>query len=843
MIQVTVPPRAQGALSLETRSLVAETVGEVPTPFGVYLRGTFSYDTTPSSTCHRCGQEIPHAGNRLLGYDPECAALLGIPRQYTAEEVEEIRQRLAANTRQELWIPADSSRNPLVVTAEEAPPVLKLDFAYHQGLIEALRRLSVARWNKWDRVWELPLDYSLAQTLARLAYQEGFAVWMERELLDRVLQAEEVPLETLANPEPAQPPKPEPPLATLRDYGKWVGLSTRYDSRVVEVARALGGEWNPSRREWEISQPQAALLVAALRALGWRVEGGDAYGEADPVALEELLAAPKKNPKKGVATLIAQPGQLLVRAPYGYRRALEEIGGEYDASLKARVYPAPSREQVEEIRAALKATVVRLEGDWEGLERTWAEEARPQEEPTDLPDIPHLKTKPWLHQKRGFHFLMSLYQSGKSGAMLAFDMGAGKTLTTIGFAGAAGFRRVLVGAPRSAVSNWTREFALHSALEWEYARLNQEVGSVADKLVEAQAALARAEQSGKPLVVAVNYESMVRDPLAEWLLSQQWDLLVLDESHKLKAPDGQRAQFMARLAHRARFRLGLTGTPMPHSPLDIWAQMRIIDPSLFGERFFAFRRRYALLDEYNKPSGYRHLDELHRRFYTRALRVTKAEALDLPAETHQRVAVFLSPKALRHYRELMEELQTEIEQQSINASNVLVKLLRIQQITSGFLPTEKGALRIDHAKEEALEDLLEGLSGEPVVVFGRFRHDLDVVHAVCQRLGCTSGELSGERDQWEAFQFDKAFDVLAVQIQAGGVGINLTRAAYAIYYSMGFSLGDYLQSLARIHRPGQTRPVTYYHLVASGTIDEQVYAALQARQDLVEAALAGRKAP
>lgn len=119
--------------------------------------------------------------------------------------------------------------------------------------------------------------------------------------------------------------------------------------------------------------------------------------------------------------------------------------------------------------------------------------------------------------------------------------------------------------------------------------------------------------------------------------------------------------------------------------------------------------------------------------------------------------------------------------------------------------------------------------------------DLDVVHAVCQRLGRTSGELSGERDQWEAFQFGEAFDVLAVQIQAGGVGVNLTRAAYAIYYSVGFSLGDYLQSLARIHRPGQTRPVTYYHLVASGTIDERVYAALQARQDLVEAVLAGRK--
>jgi len=149
---------------------------------------------------------------------------------------------------------------------------------------------------------------------------------------------------------------------------------------------------------------------------------------------------------------------------------------------------------------------------------------------------------------------------------------------------------------------------------------------------------------------------------------------------------------------------------------------------------------------------------------------------------------------------------------------------------------------VDNAKEEALEELLDDLRGEPVVVFCRFQHDLDIVHEVCKRLGLSSGELSGRRDEWEAFQFEKKFDVLAVQIQTGGVGINLTRAAYAVYYSIGFSLGDYSQSLARIHRPGQTRPVTYYHLVARGTVDEHVYNALSSRQELIEAVLARLRA-
>ena len=79
--------------------------------------------------------------------------------------------------------------------------------------------------------------------------------------------------------------------------------------------------------------------------------------------------------------------------------------------------------------------------------------------------------------------------------------------------------------------------------------------------------------------------------------------------------------------------------------------------------------------------------------------------------------------------------------------------------------------------------------------------------------------------------------VLAVQIDSGGLGIDLTRARYAIYYSLGFSLGSYEQSLARVHRPGQTRPVEYIHLLAENTVDEKVVAALSSRADVVNAVL------
>ena len=90
-----------------------------------------------------------------------------------------------------------------------------------------------------------------------------------------------------------------------------------------------------------------------------------------------------------------------------------------------------------------------------------------------------------------------------------------------------------------------------------------------------------------------------------------------------------------------------------------------------------------------------------------------------------------------------------------------------------------------------------------------------------------------ELKRWQAGEAP----VLAVQIDSGGVGVDLTRARYAIYYSLGFSLGSYEQSLARIHRPGQTRPVEYIHLLAEGTVDEKVMAALARRSDVVNTVL------
>jgi SNF2 family DNA or RNA helicase len=167
-----------------------------------------------------------------------------------------------------------------------------------------------------------------------------------------------------------------------------------------------------------------------------------------------------------------------------------------------------------------------------------------------------------------------------------------------------------------------------------------------------------------------------------------------------------------------------------------------------------------------------------------------------------------------------------------------VQLLRLQQITGGAVRTENGTdLRVDDAKRGALAELVEDIGNEPVVVFCRFRADLDQVAEVAAAAGIHYGELSGRRNDLDGNRLPAEVagrpGLWGVQIQAGGSGIDLTGSAACVYWSLGFSLGEYEQSRARTLRPGQTRTVRYWHLIAEDTVDETVYHALRNRAEVV----------
>jgi len=282
---------------------------------------------------------------------------------------------------------------------------------------------------------------------------------------------------------------------------------------------------------------------------------------------------------------------------------------------------------------------------------------------------------------------------------------------------------------------------------------------------------------------------------------------------------------------------------MPHSPLDLYAQYRFLDSSIFGTSFVQFRNRYAVMGGYGgyQILHYKNIPELHQKMYTRAFRVTK-DILDLPPYHHVDRTFVLGAESARFYKTLEDKMYAEVDDGEVTVSNALVKLLRLQQVTSGYIMDDAGNTRyVDNSKESMLEDVLEDIDPvEPVVVFARFKEDLDRIRKIVEKREkkdgkfCVYGEVSGSQKDLVEGKFPPHVDVLGVQIQSGGTGIDLTRAHFAIYYSLGFSLGDYEQSLSRVHRPGQTEPTTFIHLLARGTVDEKVYKALRARKQVIE---------
>ncbi len=449
------------------------------------------------------------------------------------------------------------------------------------------------------------------------------------------------------------------------------------------------------------------------------------------------------------------------------------------------------------------------------------------------PSFQGLKTSLWKHQQAGFDFARD-----RAASMLAMKMGHGKSLTTLALLEAWDAQRVLILCPKSVVAAWPEQFRRHVDTPWTICPLDS--GTVAQRVKLAEQVLA----SSPRVALIVNYDAAIQGAMTTLLKRQQWDVLVCDESHRLKSPRGVTSRLARDLARRSKRRLALTGTPMPHSPLDIWAQARLLDQTVLGSSFVSFRNEYAVSHPMfpSKVLRFQRLEQLEKRMATFAYR-SPDDAVELPEATHVTRGFDLSPAARKVYGGLEKDFTTTLEaygdgDSTITASNVLVKLLRLHQCTSGTVRDDAGDDHVvDTGKKLLLADVLDDLDpSEPTVVFCRFRADLDAVRSVVG--DDRYRELSGRQRDLDSWQRGDG-TVLGVQIQSGGVGIDLTRARVCIYYSKDFSLGAYDQSLARVHRPGQTRPVLYVHLVCRNSIDEKIEEALSARRDLVESLLSG----
>lgn len=483
----------------------------------------------------------------------------------------------------------------------------------------------------------------------------------------------------------------------------------------------------------------------------------------------------------------------------------------------------------------------------------------------------------WSHQSEAIE-----QAEPHQGFLLAHDMGcrpSGKSATAIALLEVDHAKRVLILCPKNVIGVWPAQLDGpldppgppdgFSPRDWHIwagevqgARGPKRNPSVTDRALALMNADTGAIKLGRPFAAIVNYEASHLGDMRELILGTPWDAVICDESHRLKLPSGKASRLAANVAERCRARggrvLALTGTPMPHTPLDVWAQLRVIDGGQrLGTSYRRFCAHYGAPETiYTGPGIQRtiykelrpdRLDEFTSTVGAVMHRVAVGDVLDLPESTDRHVPVTLEPASRRAYDELERHGITEAQGGTLTAANAMVLVLRLAQATSGFgtdadtgahVPLNSGR---PPEKARALADLLEDLpTDEPVVVFCRFHADLDAVRQVAARAGRTYGELSGRRRDAlaDGATLNPDVGLAGVQLQAGGVGISLTRARHAVYYSLDFRLADYLQTRARLVRPGQDRNVVFFHLIASGTVDSAIYGALAKRQEVIDIVIA-----
>ena len=486
-----------------------------------------------------------------------------------------------------------------------------------------------------------------------------------------------------------------------------------------------------------------------------------------------------------------------------------------------------------------------------GKTRREIDAERLAEDPAPLLPYP-VKANLYKHQIRGANMALRAFgaldaKTPGGGFGELFEMGCGKTLTTIAVAGAlynlGKIDRVLVVAPTSVCSVWPHDLNQFATFPWEARVL------LGDKKKRLKALNELENWPFKALRIAViNYESTHRDGIFEALAAYKPDLIVCDESQRIKNPSAAQSKALHKLGDAAPFRMILSGTPVQNNAVDLYSQYRFLDPAVYGANFYAFKNRYCIMGGYGQHQivGYRNMDELVEKEHSVAYRVTKEECLDLPQQTFINRYVQFTDAEQAIYEQLRKSSFLELETgENVTATTILTMYLRLMQLTGGFLTADESTRpkQVNTAKLDALTDIVDDYvvdAGKKLVIFARFRAEIAAIENLLRLRKIQYGSIYGDVPMEERgkivedFQTNPDTKVFVAQIQTAGLGITLHAASTAVFYSYDYNYANYAQALARIHRIGQRLPVTYIHLVVDGSIDEKILAALENKEDMAK---------
>lgn len=317
--------------------------------------------------------------------------------------------------------------------------------------------------------------------------------------------------------------------------------------------------------------------------------------------------------------------------------------------------------------------------------------------------------------------------------------------------------------------------------------------------------------------------------------------LILDESTMIKNRQAQITEMITKFAKACDNVYILSGKPAPNTPLDYFNQVKVVHPYIFGQSFTKFRDNFFYQADY---MGYDwRMKEDRRELFTKLLDlcsifVSKSDCLDLPEKTYLLREVELDNKTMVHYKTMERQQLVCLQDRDIPAPNKLASIMKLRQISSGFIiDTENNVTTsLDKSKIKELGNVLEELGDEKAIIWINFKEEVRAIEELMQEKGYTyvtayQGTANVD-DSIEAFKNNTAQFIIA-HPKTLKYGVTFTgksmkkNCTYAIYYSLSYSFEDYYQSHDRIYRKGQTEPCTFIFLLCKDTIDYNLYRCLQ----------------
>ena len=432
-----------------------------------------------------------------------------------------------------------------------------------------------------------------------------------------------------------------------------------------------------------------------------------------------------------------------------------------------------------------------------------------------------MKYKPHEYQAFATNFILE-----HPIAAILLDMGLGKsviTLTAIEELMHDRFEvsRVLVIAPlRVATNTWPSEIK-----KWDH--LKDITYSVAVG-TEAQRKAALAEKAD---IYIINRENV------QWLIEKSgipfdFDMVVIDELSSFKSNQAKRFKSLVKMRPRVKRIVGLTGTPSSNGLMDLWAEFRLLDMGeRLGRYIGQYRRAYFMPDKRNGDIIYSYKplpgaeEAIYKRIGDITISMRSKDYLKMPKCVINEVPVWMETHQSELYEQLKQEMVISLKGSEINAANAAALSGKLLQMANGAVYDGMGEPFFIHdGKLNALEDLIEGANGKPVLIAYWYKHDLDRIKA---RFGVREIKADSDITDWNAGNIP----VAVIHPASAGHGLNLQAGGSTlIWFGLTWSLELYQQTNARLWRQGQTDTVVIHHIITKDTIDEDVMASLRKKE-------------